>query len=139
MQVTIIRQHDQLTSPSVLINKGKIFRVGYHQTRIAEEEVPKIAFRMLQGLYEFRGLTLGLTNAPAAFQHEMNRIFGLLAFALLYLDAILEFSKAPEQHAEHLNLLLQLLRAEQQRPRDGSQTAPPPAMLLDGAEECQID
>ena len=66
---------------------------GYHRIRIAEEDVPKTAFRTPQGLFEFRVLALGLTNAPAAFQREMNRIFGHLDFVLVYLDNILVFSK----------------------------------------------
>ena len=83
---------------------------GYHQIRIAEEDVPKTAFRTPQGLYEFRVLSFGLTNAPAAFQREMNMIFGQLDFVLVYLDDILVFSRDPEQHAEHLSQVLQLLR-----------------------------
>lgn len=57
-------------------------------------------------------LSFGLTNAPAAFQREMNRIFNHLDFALAYLDNILVFSKDAEQHAHHLQQVLELLRAE---------------------------
>ena len=45
---------------------------------------------MLQGLYELRVLRFGLTNAPAAFWHEMTKIFPQLALVLVYLDDILE-------------------------------------------------
>jgi len=103
---------DRLTGASVFSSLD--LQSGYHQIRIAEEDVPKTAFTTPpQGLYEFRVLSFGLTNAPAAFQREMNRIFGQLDFVLVYLDDILVFSKDPEQHAEHLKQVLQLLRAEQ--------------------------
>ena len=68
---------------------------GYYQIRIPEEDIPKTAFRTPLGLYQFRVLTFGLTNAPATFQAEMNRIFGPLLnkFVLVYLDDILFFQK----------------------------------------------
>jgi hypothetical protein len=45
---------------------------GYYQIRITEEDVPKTAFRTPFGLYQFKVLTFGLTNAPATFQSVMN-------------------------------------------------------------------
>ena len=42
-------------------------RSGYHQVRVKEKDIPKIAFRTRYGHYEFRVMSFGLTNAPAAF------------------------------------------------------------------------
>ena len=64
---------------------------GYHHLRIADEAVPKTAFRRYKGFFEFRVLSFGLTNAPAVFQQEMNTVFADLPFVLVYLDDILAF------------------------------------------------
>ncbi|KAI3754885.1 hypothetical protein L1987_54677 [Smallanthus sonchifolius] len=49
-------------------------RLGYHQLKVREEDVPKTAFRTRYGHYEFLVMSFGLTNAPAAFMDLMNRV-----------------------------------------------------------------
>ena len=85
---------------------------GYHQSQILKEDVPKIAFRVPFGHYQFKVLSFGLTNAPATFQGVMNRIFQqhLEKFVLVYLDDILVFSKTQEEHLEHLRKVFEILR-----------------------------
>ena len=83
---------------------------GYHQIRIASEDVINTAFCTPLGLFEFCVLPFGLTNAPAAFQREMNRVFKGLDFVLVYLDDILVFSKSELEHEQHLRVVLELLR-----------------------------
>ena len=74
---------------------------GYHQIRIDDSDEPKRAFRTPQGLFEFKVLSFGLTNAPATFQGVMNHIFsGLLN--IVYLEDILVFSKSAEEHVQRL-------------------------------------
>ncbi|GKG16374.1 hypothetical protein Tco_0358697, partial [Tanacetum coccineum] len=48
-------------------------RSGYHQLRIREEDIPKIAFRTRYGHYKFQVMPFGLTKAPAVFMDLMNQ------------------------------------------------------------------
>nr|XP_009762104.1 PREDICTED: uncharacterized protein LOC104214174 [Nicotiana sylvestris] len=48
---------------------------GYHQLRIATEEIPKTAFRTHSGHYEYLVMPFGLSNDPATFQGLMNSVF----------------------------------------------------------------
>nr|GEV01153.1 reverse transcriptase [Tanacetum cinerariifolium] len=61
------------------------FRSGYHQLRVREKDIPKMAFRTRYGHYEFQVMPIGLTNAP----------------------------KNKEEHAEHLKLILDMLKKEE--------------------------
>ncbi|KAI3825329.1 hypothetical protein L1987_06811 [Smallanthus sonchifolius] len=49
-------------------------RSGCHQLKVREEDIPKTAFRTRYGHFEFRIMSFGLTNAPAAFMDLMNRV-----------------------------------------------------------------
>jgi hypothetical protein len=57
----------------------------------------------------------GLTNAPSIFMFLMNGIFKnyLYMFVIVFLDDILIYSKAEEEHEHHLRLVLQVLREHQ--------------------------
>ena len=52
-----------------------------------------------------------MTNAPAAFMDLMNRVFSpyLDKFVIVFIDNILVYSGSPEEHAEHLRTVLQIL------------------------------
>jgi hypothetical protein len=90
-------------------------RLGYHQLKIREIDIPKTTFHTWYGLYEYTVMSFGLTNAPAYFMYLMNKVIMeyLDKFVVVFIDDILIFSKTVEEHEEHLRLVLEKLRSNQ--------------------------
>ncbi|GJU35225.1 putative reverse transcriptase domain-containing protein [Tanacetum coccineum] len=104
---------DQLQGSSVY---SKIdLRLGYHQLRVREEDIPKTAFRTRYGHYEFQVMPFGLTNAPAVFMKLINRVCKPYLDKLLinFINDIMIYSKNKQEHEEHLKLILELLKKEE--------------------------
>ncbi|KAL2240784.1 UNVERIFIED_CONTAM: Transposon Tf2-12 polyprotein [Sesamum indicum] len=88
---------------------------GYWQLRIAENDIPKTAFRTRYGHYEVLVMPFGLTNAPATFMALMNRTFQeyLDHFVIVFIDDILVYSKDRDEHEQHLRIILQILKEKE--------------------------
>ena len=90
---------------------------GYWQIRVAPGSQEKTAFVVPHGLYEFRVMPFGLSNAPAVFQRLMQRVLMGLnpedgqAFVSVYIDDILIYSRSLEERITHLRLVLERIKA----------------------------
>jgi hypothetical protein len=87
-------------------------RSGYHQLKIQERDIPKTAFVLMYGLYEYMVMSFGLTNALSYFMYLINKVFieYLDKFIVVFIDDILVYSRSEEEYEERLCLALQKLR-----------------------------
>ena len=84
---------------------------GYYQMPIAEESRPVTAFSTTKKHYQFRNLSFGLANAPAAFQRAMNTVLSEFPKekVLVFIDDILIVSESVEEHMELVDAVLRKL------------------------------
>jgi hypothetical protein len=92
-----------MVSRRAAISRPTITCWGFHQVRVAEEDVPKTAFWGPDGLYQWEVMPFGLKNVPVFFQRIMDNILrGVRLFVWCYIDDIIIFSKSHPEHKLHL-------------------------------------
>ena len=86
---------------------------AYHQVPLTKSSRPLTAFTVPGlGLFQFRRMPFGLSNACATFQRLIDKILAsaLQPSAFAYLDDIVIASRSWEEHKSHLRLVLERLR-----------------------------
>ncbi|GJW83016.1 putative reverse transcriptase domain-containing protein, partial [Tanacetum coccineum] len=85
--------------------------LSYHQLRVREEDIPKMAFSTCYGHYEFVVMPFGLTNAPEIFMDLMNRVCRTMLdkSVFVFIEDILVYSKTKKEHEVHLREVLETL------------------------------
>lgn len=85
---------------------------GYWQIAMDEADKPKTAFVTRKGLYQFRVMPFGLSNAPATCERLMEQILRGLQWkkCLIYLDDVIVFGKSFEETLSHLSCVLERLQ-----------------------------
>ncbi|XP_050507921.1 uncharacterized protein LOC126885399 [Diabrotica virgifera virgifera] len=85
---------------------------GFHQIEIDPKDIPKTAFSVENGHYEFTRMPFGLKNAPSTFQRVMDNILlGILnERCLVYMDDIIVYSPTIHDHIFRLTEVFKRLR-----------------------------
>ena len=98
-----------------VLHGAKIFttldlRSGYYHINLDEESKAKTAFMTPFGEYEFNSIPFGLAQAPAYFQQLISMVLqDCRDFVMAYLDDIIIFSRTPEEHLKHIEIIFQKL------------------------------
>ena len=84
---------------------------GFHQIPVAPADREKTAFICHRGLFEFTRMPFGLANGPSHFQRVMDSVFSDLigVCVMVYIDDIVIFSKTPQEHKKHIEIILERL------------------------------
>lgn len=116
--VTVRDRFPLLTIDELLDDLGKAswfskldLKQGFHHILMAEEDIPKTAFRTHHDHYEYRVMPFGLCNAPSTFQSAMNSVLQpfLRKFTAVFFNDILIYSDSLQSHLLHLEQVLQTL------------------------------
>ena len=96
------------------LNGAKYFtmldlRVGYHHIPLDKPSIPKTAFNLPFGKYEYVKVPFGLAQTPAYFQELMTSILKDFNFTIAYSDNIIIFSKSLEEHLSHIRKVFEKL------------------------------
>ncbi|GJT66369.1 putative ribonuclease H-like domain-containing protein [Tanacetum coccineum] len=112
-QLVFVRQEERWFFLDVVYSKIDLSLV-ITNLRVPEDDISKTTFWFAHGHYEFQVMPFGLTNAPTVFMDLMNRVCKLYLdrFVIVFIDAILIYSKSIKEHEGHLKLIFKLLKEE---------------------------
>ena len=121
-RLNAITKKDSFPLPLIedLIDKlqgAKIFskidlKSGFHQVTMDPDSIDRTTFVTPAGSFEWLVMPMGLSNAPATFQRLMQRTLGHLKFVGIYLDDIIIFSNTLEEHKQHVEAVLNILKKD---------------------------
>ena len=86
-------------------------QAGYHHIPLDKSSIPKTAFNSPFSKYEYVKVPVGLAQAPAYFQELRTGILKDFSFTIAYLDDIIIFSRAAEEHLSHIKQVFEKLQA----------------------------
>ena len=121
-RLNAITKKDSFPLPLIddLVDKlqgAKIFskvdlKSGFHQVKMDPDSIDRTTFVTHDGSFEWLVMPMGLSNAPATFQRLMQRTLGHLGFVGIYLDDIIIFSNSLEEHKQHVEAVLKILKKD---------------------------
>lgn len=83
---------------------------GYWQIGMDTESIPKTSCVMHCEQFKWVCMSFGLKNAASSFQRMVDKLLAGVPYAHAYLDDITIFSDTFEQHLEHVQSNLTLLK-----------------------------
>ena len=98
-------------SKSARENCSATLSKGYRQISIPQEHIPKTAFVMPDGSYEFLKMPFGMINSAATFKRAMKKLLHGLENVEFYWDDILVHTRTWEEHIKALRELFRRLLA----------------------------
>ena len=78
---------------------------GYYQIGLTERAKTLSAFTTPFGLFQYKVMPFGMTNAPSTFQRAISHTISSLEGVMSYIDDIVVFSDTWEQHRDQLERL----------------------------------
>ena len=85
-------------------------KMGYHQLKLSPSDSNKSTIITPNGLYKFRVLPMGLTNASQYFMRTIQNILKIpRSVALVYLDDVIIFGDTVKEHTQNLLTIFNLL------------------------------
>lgn len=85
---------------------------GFHQIEVNPKDIPKTAFTVENGHYEYVRMPFSLKNAPSTFQRIMDNVLRELGgkCCLYYMDDIIVYSTSLQEHEDNLRSVFKKLQ-----------------------------